>query len=356
MRLFTPDASREGRGGARRGSGPGRGRRRRCELDQAHGRWHRDARSAAGHDPRLHLPPRRRRPLLGRQHRAVPAPDVAAALPVRQERPAGPERARRASRRRPVFTKGNTRVTITLKPYKWSDGKPVTRRDFTFLLEPAQGEQEELGGLPARLTCPTTSKQVKVVNEHTFTLVLDRSYSPIWFTGNQLSQLMPIPQHAWDKKSAGGAGRQLRPDDRRRDGRLQLPDRRGEEAVELRHEPALAGRRRPVEAVRTTARTATRRSSRTRTTPARSSRRSTKFVEQPFTTAQAELNVLRSGGDRLRLPAAVGGRTGEGAREAGVHLRPWVSWGINYCPVQLREPDDRGRSSSSCTSARRCRC
>src|SRR5262245_22709985 len=34
----------------------------------------------------------------------------------------------------PVYSKGNTQVTITLKPYKWSDGRPVTSRDFTFLL------------------------------------------------------------------------------------------------------------------------------------------------------------------------------------------------------------------------------
>src|SRR5262249_1488506 len=32
----------------------------------------------------------------------------------------------------PVFSNGGRTVTITLKPYKWSDGKPVTIRDVQF--------------------------------------------------------------------------------------------------------------------------------------------------------------------------------------------------------------------------------
>src|SRR5215475_1935725 len=103
----------------------------------------------------------------------------------------------------PVYTKGNTRVTITLKPYKWSDGKPVTARDFTFLLNLLKANKKNWAAyLPGDV--PDSVKRVIVVSPRKFTLVLDRAYSPVWFTGNQLSQLMPIPQHAWDKKSSSG--------------------------------------------------------------------------------------------------------------------------------------------------------
>src|SRR5215468_3436804 len=103
----------------------------------------------------------------------------------------------------PVYTKGNTRVTITLKPYKWSDGKPVTARDFTFLLNLLKANKKNWAAyLPGDV--PDNVKKVIVSSQRTFTLVLDRAYSPVWFTGNQLSQLMPIPQHVWDKKSSSG--------------------------------------------------------------------------------------------------------------------------------------------------------
>ena len=88
----------------------------------------------------------------------------------------------------PVFGKGNTQVTITLKPYTWSDGKPVTSRDFTFLFNLLKANKKSWAAyLPGDI--PDNVKQVKVVDDRTFTLVLDRAYSPIWFTGNQLSQL-----------------------------------------------------------------------------------------------------------------------------------------------------------------------
>jgi peptide/nickel transport system substrate-binding protein len=103
----------------------------------------------------------------------------------------------------PVFSRGNTRVTIVLKPYQWSDGQPVTSRDFTFLLNLLKANKKNWAAyLPGDI--PDNVKAVRVASARKFTLILDRAYSPIWFTGNQLSQLMPIPQHAWDKKSADG--------------------------------------------------------------------------------------------------------------------------------------------------------
>ena len=49
----------------------------------------------------------------------------------------------------PVYSEGNTVVTIHLKPYLWSDGKPVDQPGRPLLDQPAAGQHGELGGLPA---------------------------------------------------------------------------------------------------------------------------------------------------------------------------------------------------------------
>nr|MDA8358608.1 ABC transporter substrate-binding protein [Actinomycetota bacterium] len=38
-----------------------------------------------------------------------------------------------------------------------------------------------------------------------FQIVFDKKYSTYWLLGNELTQITPIPQHAWDKTSATGA-------------------------------------------------------------------------------------------------------------------------------------------------------
>ena len=189
---------------------------------------------------------------------------------------------------------------------------------------------------------PDNVKAVKISNPRTFTLVLDRAYSPIWFTGNQLSQLMPIPQHVWDKKSASGAGRQLGHDDRRREGRLQLPDRRGQED-DARTPRTRSGRSSTARgSCPSTAPTATRafvpNPQLLRAGQAEARRSSSSSRSRP---QQAELNVAALGRRRLRLPAAVGGRAGEGPPAQGYTFAPWIAWGINYMPFNFAEPDRR---------------
>jgi peptide/nickel transport system substrate-binding protein len=63
-----------------------------------------------------------------------------------------------------------------------------------------------------------------------------------------------------------------------------------------------------------------------------------KFVEQPFTTGQAELNVLRSGGvDYGYLPASEVAQA-KALEGSGYVFSPWVAWGINYMPFNFANP------------------
>jgi peptide/nickel transport system substrate-binding protein len=103
----------------------------------------------------------------------------------------------------PVYSHGDTEVTIKLNHWVWSDGKPVTTRDLTFWINlikanPADWGSYVPGGFPDNI------KSIQLQGPYEMTLHLTKAYSPTYFTDNQLSQLTAIPQQAWDKESASG--------------------------------------------------------------------------------------------------------------------------------------------------------
>jgi peptide/nickel transport system substrate-binding protein len=103
----------------------------------------------------------------------------------------------------PVYSHGNTAVTINLKPYKWSDGKPVTSRDVVFWINLLKANKVNWGEYApgffpddvTKVTAPSASQVV---------LTLNGPVSQQWFTQSELTQITPLPQHAWDKTSASG--------------------------------------------------------------------------------------------------------------------------------------------------------
>ena len=103
---------------------------------------------AAGHDPRLHLPAGRWSALLGREHRAVPAPHVAPALHVRQERPARRQR-RRQPRRAARLRQGQHAGHDQAQELHVVGRQARDESRLHVPLQPPEGEQEELGRLPA---------------------------------------------------------------------------------------------------------------------------------------------------------------------------------------------------------------
>ena len=98
----------------------------------------------------------------------------------------------------PTF--GDKSVTITLKSWSWSDGKPITSRDLAFNINLLKTE-------PAKQYCfasqymPSAILSYEIVDDKTIKLQLDRNYNEQWFTWNVLSVLMPLPHHAWGKTS-----------------------------------------------------------------------------------------------------------------------------------------------------------
>ncbi len=100
----------------------------------------------------------------------------------------------------PTYTNNNQSVTITLKPYKWSDGRSVTTRDVEFFWNLYKNNKSQIATyVPGNF--PDNVSSFVINSPTSFTLNLKSPVNPTWFTDNQLTDIVPLPQHVWDKTS-----------------------------------------------------------------------------------------------------------------------------------------------------------
>ena len=102
------------------------------------------------------------------------------------------------------YSNGDKRITITLKSWNWSDGQPVTSRDFPFVYNLLKANASTWNGHLVGLFPEDVSK-VSTPDAHTVVLDLTQAYNPDFYTDDVLSTIPLLPQHAWDKTSATGA-------------------------------------------------------------------------------------------------------------------------------------------------------
>lgn len=235
------------------------------------------------------------------------------------------------------YSNGNTTVTVTLNNYQWSDGQPITTRDVEFWINLFRANKTTSAGyIPGAF--PDNIAKFTAVNDKTFTLTLTGAYSTGWFNYNELSQIVPIPQHVWDKTSATGAiGNfdrdpasaklvydflQKASDDistygtnplwQTVSGPWILSTYRADGYAEFTPNKNYSGSHKP---------------------------KLDKFIETPFTSEATELNVIRSGNtiDYGYLPVQ------EIAQEktlsaSGYSIAPWQSWGTNFMVMNFNHP------------------
>jgi peptide/nickel transport system substrate-binding protein len=97
---------------------------------------------------------------------------------------------------------GHTTATIQLKPYRWSDGEPVTSRDVQFWFNLLVANKTNFWGYtPGEF--PDNVSAFKILSPSRFSLTFKGTDSSAWLY-NQLGLLIPLPQQAWDRKSANG--------------------------------------------------------------------------------------------------------------------------------------------------------
>jgi peptide/nickel transport system substrate-binding protein len=101
----------------------------------------------------------------------------------------------------PVYSDHDTTVTVTLKTtFKWSTGATVTSNDVKFYFQLVDAGKTKLGNyLPGLL--PDDIASVTYPDSSSFVLHLKHSYNPIWFNGDQLTWIYPLPVQAWDRTS-----------------------------------------------------------------------------------------------------------------------------------------------------------
>jgi peptide/nickel transport system substrate-binding protein len=237
----------------------------------------------------------------------------------------------------PTYSDNNTVVTIKLGDWKWSDGTPVTTRDIAFWINLLKVNKATFAAyIPGEF--PDSLKSYKIVDAKTIVLTLNASYNPTWFTYDQLSQITPLPTQAWDKTSATGkvgnfdqtpAGAKAvfnfltaqskniatyssNPLWQTVDGPWKLVQYQSSGYAKFQYNPAYSG-------------------------PAKGKLKF--FVEEPFTTDTAELNVLRSGStlDYGYLPEQEASQAGA-LKAQGYTTVPWQGWGTTYFLMNYQNP------------------
>jgi peptide/nickel transport system substrate-binding protein len=99
----------------------------------------------------------------------------------------------------PVYSNGGKTVVVNMKGWKWSDGTTVDAKSVIFYMNMVEAEKANwYATTPGLLPDNVTSYKATGPNQVTFQL--NKAYSSIWFTYNQLAEITPMPQ-AWDVTS-----------------------------------------------------------------------------------------------------------------------------------------------------------
>ena len=233
-------------------------------------------------------------------------------------------------------------VTITLKKdWKWSNGQPITSKDIMFWLNMMKAEASSNWGGYVPGGIPDNVKDVRAINATQVQMTVTKKFSQTWFTDNELSQITPMPQ-AWDRTSATATSdcsdnvsdcaavfdylNKLGQDTstwttsplwKVVDGAWQLT-KYDAGTLTFNYNPKYSG---PVPADHIV-----------------------KFTEVPFTSEQAEYNVLQAGGNNkldvgylptVNAPEPPPGATVGQNPVAGYKMEPVYTWGLNYIPYNF---------------------
>ena len=101
----------------------------------------------------------------------------------------------------PSYSGGGKTVTITMKGWKWSNGETVDANDLIFWLNLDESEKASFAGYsPGGM--PDNIVSYRKTGPETVVIQLNKAYSSLWFTYNELAQINPFPM-AWDISRTG---------------------------------------------------------------------------------------------------------------------------------------------------------
>ncbi len=237
----------------------------------------------------------------------------------------------------PQFIDGNGKVVIRLKPYRWSDGHPVTARDVQFWMNLLKANKANWGEYAGPGTFPDNVAKVTIDNATELTLTLTHAFSPTWFTFNELSQITPIPQHAWDRTSSGGSVGNFDDTPKGAVAVYNFLNHQAESLTTYTTNPLWRVVDGPwvLHTFNTTGYAAFR--------PNVNYSGSVKphlreFVEMPFTSETAEFDALRAGTITYGYVPLPDVSQIHAVRAAGFTVHPWYLWSMNIIPLNFHNP------------------
>jgi peptide/nickel transport system substrate-binding protein len=236
----------------------------------------------------------------------------------------------------PQYSADGKTVTITLNDLTWSNGQKLTTRDVEFWYNLVKANKTKWGGY-AKGRLPDNITAFTAKDDRTFEFTLDKAYSPDWFTANQLTNVRPLPQAAWDKSSADGPVGDL---DRTEAGAQQVFDYLVTQAKDLPSystNPLWKVVNGPYTVEEfTTGGQVTLVKNAKYTGPDASKLDKVSF--KPFTSADAEFNVLQTSGVDYGYLASANLNQRSSLEQKGYTIQPWKGWAITYIPYNFNNP------------------
>jgi peptide/nickel transport system substrate-binding protein len=239
----------------------------------------------------------------------------------------------------PKFSDGGKTVTMTLKHYMWSDGKPVTSRDVLFWMNELLAEKNNYAGyVPGGILDHVAS--MSTPNANTFVLKLNRVYNPTYLTYNGLALITPMPQHAWDKTSATG---KIGNYDKTPSGAKAVYNYLNKASMSLSTWDTnplwqvVDGpwHLEPNSGFQVTGQT-TMLPNKAYSGPDKP--HISKFEELPFTSADAEFNALQSGTVDYGYVPTTDVTSISGLQSQGYQVKPWYEWGLTFIGINFSNP------------------
>jgi peptide/nickel transport system substrate-binding protein len=239
----------------------------------------------------------------------------------------------------PVFSDGNKTITMTLKHYIWSNGKPVTSRDVLFWMNLLLAEKENYAGyVPGGILDHVAS--MSAPTPYKFVIHMNRAYNPTYMLYNGLALITPMPQAAWDKESASGP---IGNYDKTTAGAKLVYDYLNKASMSLSTWDTnplwqvVDGpwRLKPNTGFQVTGQTIMVPNSKY---SGPDKPHLSEFEELPFTSADAEFNALQSGTvDYGYVPTTDIGAI-SGLESNGTQVKPWYEWGLTFIGINFANP------------------